>query len=79
MAEPEHPTIGDLTYELLKRMNADIADIKADISELKMRATATDEHLSGLFITTTGINNRMDRMENRLERIERRLELTEAR
>ena len=75
----EHPTIGDLTYELLKKMNGDLSEIKADVAELKMRATATDEHLSGLFITTTGLNNRMDRLEVRLERIERRLDLTEAR
>ncbi|WP_010187240.1 hypothetical protein [Sphingomonas sp. PAMC 26605] len=68
-----------LIYEILKKMQADMADMKADIGELKMRATATDEHLSGIFISTTGINNRMDRLDSRLERIERRLDLTDAR
>ncbi len=67
-----------LLFEVLKRIQADIADVKADIGELKMRATATDEHLSGLFINTVGINNRMDRFNERLARIERRLDLTEA-
>jgi predicted nucleic acid-binding Zn-ribbon protein len=68
-----------LIYEILKKMQADMSDMKADIGELKMRATATDEHLSGIFISTTGINNRMDRLDSRLERIERRLDLTDAR
>jgi hypothetical protein len=68
-----------LVYEVLKKIQTDMADMKADIGELKMRATATDEHLSGLFISTTGINNRMDRLDARLDRIERRLDLTEVR
>ncbi|WBH17574.1 hypothetical protein [Sphingomonas radiodurans] len=68
-----------LIYEVLKKIQIDVADIKADIGELKIRATATDEHLSGLFISTTGINNRMDRFDGRLDRIERRLDLTDAR
>lgn len=68
-----------LVYEILKKIQTDMADMKADIGELKMRATASDEHLSGLFISTTGINNRMDRLDGRLDRIERRLDLTEAR
>ncbi|WP_375395091.1 hypothetical protein [uncultured Sphingomonas sp.] len=68
-----------LIYEILKKIQTDMADMKADIGELKMRATATDEHLSGLFISVTGLNNRMDRLDGRLDRIERRLDLTDAR
>jgi hypothetical protein len=68
-----------LVYEILKKIQTDMADMKADIGELKMRATAADEHLSGLFISVTGMNSRMDRMDGRLDRIERRLDLTEAR
>ena len=68
-----------LIYEVLHKIQADIAYVKADIGELKMRATATDDHLFGLFISTTGINNRMDRLDGRLDRIERRLDLTDVR
>jgi predicted nucleic acid-binding Zn-ribbon protein len=69
---------GALIMEVMRKIQSDISDMKSDISELKMRATATDEHLSGIFISTTGINNRIDRFDARLERIERRLDLTDA-
>lgn len=67
-----------LLVELLRRIQADVSDIKADIGELKMRATAVDEHLSGIFIATTGMNNRVDRLDQKLGRIERRLDLTDV-
>ncbi len=69
---------GVLIMEVMRKIQSDISDMKSDISELKMRATATDEHLSGIFISTTGINNRIDRFDARLERIERRLSLTDV-
>jgi hypothetical protein len=78
MAE-DHPTIGDLTYELLKKMRAEQQELRLDILELKIRASATDEHLAGIVVSNAGINNRLDRIEDRLGRVERRLELTEAR
>ena len=68
-----------LLMEIMRKIQTDISDIKSDMSELKMRATATDEHLSGIFVSTTGINNRIDRFDARLERIERRLDLTDVR
>ena len=74
----EHPTIGDLTYELLKKMRAEQQEMRLDILDLKLRATATEEHLSGVVISNSGINHRLDRIEERLGRVERRLELRDG-
>lgn len=76
--EIEHPTIGDLTYELLKKMRAEQQEMRLDILDLKLRATATEEHLSGVVISNSGINHRLDRIEERLGRVERRLELRDG-
>ena len=71
----DHPTIGDLTYELLKKMRAEQQEMRLDMLDLKLRASATEEHLSGIIISNAGINTRLDRIEERLGRVERRLEL----
>ncbi|MBA4748136.1 MAG: hypothetical protein H2056_05430 [Sphingopyxis sp.] len=68
----------ELLYEVLKRIQQDVSDIKGDISHLQTRATAVDEHIGGLFITVSGNNNRLDKVAERLERIEKRLDLTDA-
>ena len=75
----EHPTIGDLTYELLKKMAGQQQDMHAEVMELKMRASSVDEHLAGLIVSVSGLNNRMDRFDEGLKRVERRLDLTEVR
>jgi hypothetical protein len=76
MAE-EHPTIGDLTYELIKKMRTEQLEMRLDIQELKLRASSVDEHLAGLMIAQSGANSRLDRIDERLSRVERRLDLTE--
>jgi predicted nucleic acid-binding Zn-ribbon protein len=64
--------------EILKRIQSEMSDMRDDISELKTRATALDEHMGGLIIQVSGNNNRLDRMDERLKRIERRLEIADA-
>ena len=65
----------DLIYCVLKKMQADTSEIKGDIMDLKMRASAVVEHLAGLMVSVSGLNLRMDRIDERLARVERRLEL----
>jgi hypothetical protein len=77
MAE-EHPTIGDLTYELLKKMRAEQQEMRLDILDLKVRASATEGHLAAIMMSNAGINTRLDRVDERLGRVERRLELREG-
>lgn len=71
------PTVGDLTYELLKKMRAEQQEMRLDILDLKMRTSALDEHMSALVLSNTVINSRLDRIDERLQRVERRLELRE--
>jgi hypothetical protein len=70
-----HPTVGDLTYELLKKMRGEQQEMRLDILDLKLRASATEDHLAGLVMSNSGINHRLDRIEERLGRVERRFEL----
>jgi hypothetical protein len=74
----EHPTIGDLTYELLKKMRGEQQEMRLDILDLKLRASATEDHLAGIVMSNSGINHRLDRIEERLGRVERRLELRDG-
>ena len=70
--------VGNLILERLRRMDQRLANIEGDVSDMKTRLSAIDEHVGGLFIAVTGLNNRMDRMSERVDRIERRLELSEG-
>ena len=70
--------VSNLILERLKRIDRRLAGIEDNVSELKTRATAVDEHIGGMFITLSGVNSRLDRMDDRMKRIERRLDLTEV-
>jgi hypothetical protein len=50
----EHPTIGDMTYELLKKMRAEQQEMRLELLDLELRATSVDEHLGGIMMATTG-------------------------
>jgi hypothetical protein len=67
-----------LILEILKRIQADVADMKADLKELKLRTTIVKGHLAGVMASLGIMNDRMDRFDTRLERIERRLDLVGA-
>ena len=67
-----------IMLEILKRIQVDMSEMKADVSDLRLRMTATEEHLATLVMSTAGINHRLDRLSNRVERIERRLDLVEG-
>ena len=69
---------GGMILSILQKMQADMADMKADIRELKMRGSVIDGHLGGV-MASLGIGmEKSDRIEARLEGIERRLELVDA-
>ena len=70
--------VENLILERLKRIDHRLENIADDISELKTRATAVDEHIGGMFITLSGVNARLDRIDDRMKRIERRLDLSEV-
>ena len=77
--------IDNLLIEHLRAIRTEIAKVKDDTNEIKMRLTSIDERLT---LTEKGIANihgdlsmlqiRMDKQADRIERIEKRLELTSA-
>jgi len=69
----------DLIYSVLQKMQGDMADIKFDMRDLKVRMTMVEEHLGSTIIAMSGVNSRLDRLTDRVERIENRLDLTDAR
>jgi hypothetical protein len=60
----------------LNVIQADIALIKRDITDSKLRLTAIEQHAAASITSETRQNNRLDELDDRIQRIERRLELT---
>ena len=67
-----------LMLEILKRIQSDVTELKFDMQEIKVRVTATEEHLGNIIMSMSGLNRRMDRFDERLTRVERRLDLRGA-
>ncbi|CDZ50382.1 MULTISPECIES: hypothetical protein [Neorhizobium] len=64
----------ELMYELMRRMHADIADLKVGQREIKaemnaMRGTMVSMHqdIHNIYMTLERHGQRLDRIENRLE------------
>ena len=70
--------VESLILEQFRRLNDRLDKTDLKIMDLKMRASSVDEHLAGIIMSASGINNRLDRLDERTGRIERRLVLTDA-
>jgi chromosome segregation ATPase len=66
-----------LMYELMKRIHADIGDLKLGQRELKAEINAMRGTIVSLHQDILNINTTLARHELRLDRIENRLELRE--
>jgi archaellum component FlaC len=71
--------VENLVLEMLRRMDQRLDNIENDLGDIKLRVTATEEHLASMMMSIAGINSRMDKLDNRMSRIEKRLDLTESR
>jgi predicted nuclease with TOPRIM domain len=60
----------NLTLLLLRRIDTNVAEMRDDIQDLKIRMTHVEEGLAG-------VNRRLDRLDVRVDRLERRLELAD--
>jgi archaellum component FlaC len=69
----------ELIYSVLQKMQGDMAELKFDVRDLKVRMTMVEEHLGSSIIAISGVNSRLDRLSDRVERIENRLDLTVSR
>lgn len=67
----------ELIYSVLQTMQADMAELKFDVRDLKVRMTLVEEHMGHSIIGVSGINARLDRLNDRVERIETRIGLVE--
>ena len=67
-----------IMLEILKRLQSDMSEMKADMSDMRLRMTANEEHLATLVMSVSGINHRLDRLADRVERIELRLDLLDT-
>lgn len=65
----------NLLLEILRRLQADMSAVRADVSDIKVRQTLMEQSIAGLYGLYATLSGRNDRIERRLERIDRRLEL----
>ena len=70
--------VENLILEMLRRMDQRLDNIEGDLGDMKLRLTATEEHMASMMMSIAGINARMDKLDGRVSRIERRLDLTES-
>lgn len=68
----------NMMLEILKRIQGDIAEMKQDVRDLKVRTGLLEGHVASLLAAQHHTNERLDRLSDRVERIERRLELVEV-
>jgi predicted nucleic acid-binding Zn-ribbon protein len=64
----------NLVLELLRAMRLDLAQMKDDIRDIKLRLTALESHVANLLSNVLRQNARIDVLDERMGRIERRLE-----
>jgi tetrahydromethanopterin S-methyltransferase subunit G len=68
----------DLILEVLKRIQADVAETRRKVDSIEMRLSAHDDHLRGLMTSSVGIQGELNQLNGRVDRIERRLDLVDA-
>lgn len=68
----------NLMLEILKRLQADMAEVKRDIAAIRVEMAAMGQQLAGLTAAVYSGKTEMDDLRRRVERIERRLDLTDA-
>ena len=69
---------GDLTLELLKRIHADLADVKREQLSMGMRLAAIEQHLAANQVEIARLSGDMAQVKNDIGLIKRRLDLVDA-
>jgi hypothetical protein len=70
--------VESLILEHLKHIRGKVDVISLEITDLKSRASATEEMLGQILVLIGGMGRRMDRFDERMSRVERRLDLEHA-
>ena len=69
---------GDLMLGIVKAIQADVGDIKRDISSLSTRVSSLEDHFRGTLTTLYGIQSDVAHLKVRVDRIEQRLGLRDT-
>jgi hypothetical protein len=68
----------DLMLEILKNIQADVRDIKHELTSQSLRIAALEDHFRGTLSTLHGIQADVARLKDRVDRIEQRLGLKDT-
>jgi septal ring factor EnvC (AmiA/AmiB activator) len=72
------PDVADLTFELLKRMQADLADVKREQLSMGVRLSSIEQHLAANQVEIARLSSDVAHMKEDLAKIKRRLDLVDA-
>jgi hypothetical protein len=70
--------VENMTLVFLRRIDDRLDRMEGDLGDIKLRMTASEEHLASMMMSLAGVNARMDKIDARLGRVERRLDLTDV-
>jgi chromosome segregation ATPase len=70
--------VQNLVLEQLRLIRKSQDETREDISDMKIRMSATERHLGEIQVQLGALNARMDRFDERLTRVERRMNLADA-
>lgn len=68
----------DLMYELLKRMQGDLSDLKRDVLSMGIQLASVEQHAAASQVEIARISSDMARMKSDVGLIKRRLDLVDA-
>ena len=72
------PDVADLTFELLKRMQADLADVKREQLSMGVRLSSIEQHLAANQVEIARLSSDVAHMNEDIAKIKRRLDLVDA-
>jgi uncharacterized coiled-coil protein SlyX len=67
-----------IIVDILKRIQADGAEIRRRVESMEVRMAAQDDRLKGFLKSVPGMHSELQQMNARIDRIERRFDLVEA-
>jgi predicted nucleic acid-binding Zn-ribbon protein len=67
-----------LMVEILRRLQADMAELKEGQRTANVHLAAIENHMAGFHLTVSAHTDELSALRQRIERIERRLELSDA-
>jgi predicted nucleic acid-binding Zn-ribbon protein len=68
----------NLMLEILKEMRTDLAEIRQDLSDIKLRVHVLEDQYASLAMSLAGINHRLDRLQTDVTVMKRRLDLVDT-